>query len=116
MATALNVFKTVTADLTTEERLLYTAPTRKTSIFLSVQATNITNTTTQVSFYHGSTNVTGNVKTAMAKNFKIPAGDSMAVISAGAKLVLETGQKVYSSASANNTVQLVMSVLESAND
>jgi hypothetical protein len=40
----------------------------------------------------------------------------MAVISAGAKLVLETGQKVYSSASANNTVQLVMSVLESAND
>lgn len=113
MATALNVFKTVTADLTTEERLLYTAPTRKTSIFLSVQATNITNTTTQVSFYHGST---ANVKTALAKNYKIPAGDAMAVISAGAKLVLETGQKVYSSASANNTVQLVMSVLESAND
>ena len=104
MATALNVFKTVTADLTTEERLLYTAPSRKTSIFLSVQATNITNTTTQVSFYHGST---ANVKTALAKNFRIPAG---------AKLVLETGQKVYSSASANNTVQLVMSVLESAND
>jgi hypothetical protein len=42
MATALNVFKTVTADLTTEEKLLYTAPTRKTSIFLSVQATNRT--------------------------------------------------------------------------
>ena len=113
MATALNVFKTVTADLTTEERLLYTAPSRKTSIFLSVQATNITNTTVQVSFYHGST---ANVKTALAKNYKIPAGDAMAVISAGAKLVLETGQKVYSSASANNTVQLVMSVLESAND
>ena len=91
MATALNVFKTVTADLTTEERLLYTAPTRKTSIFLSVQATNITNTTVQVSFYHGST---ANVKTALAKNYKIPAGDAMAVISAGAKLVLETGQKV----------------------
>jgi len=113
MATALNVFKTVTADLTTEERLLYTAPSRKTSIFLSVQATNITNTTVQVSFYHGST---ANVKTALAKNYRIPAGDAMAVISAGSKLVLETGQKVYSSASANNTVQLVMSVLESAND
>ena len=113
MATALNTFKTVTADLTTEERLLYTAPSRKSSIFLSVQATNITNTTVQVSFYHGST---ANVKTALAKNYKIPAGDAMAVISAGAKLVLETGQKVYSSASANNTVQLVMSVLESAND
>jgi len=116
MATALNVFRTVTADLTTEDKFLYTAPSRKTSIFLSVQATNLTNNTVQVSFYHGSTNATGNVKTALARNFKIPSGDSMAVISAGAKLVLETGQKVYSSASANNTVQLVMSVLESAND
>jgi len=113
MATALNVFRTVTADLTTEDKLLYTAPSRKTSIFLSVQATNLTNATVQVNFYHGST---ANVKTALARNFKIPSGDSMAVISAGAKLVLETGQKVYSSASANNSVQLVMSVLESAND
>lgn len=113
MATALNVFRTVTADLTTEDTVLYTAPSRKTSIFLSVQATNITNNIVQVNFYHGST---ANVKTALAKNFKVPSGDSMAVISAGAKLVLETGQKVYSSASANNSVQLVMSVLESAND
>ena len=113
MATALNTFKTVTADLTTEDRLLYTAPNRKTAIFLSVQATNITNTICTVNFYHGST---ANVKTALAKNYRIPPGDAMAVISAGAKLVLETGQKVYSGASANNTVQLVMSVLESAND
>jgi hypothetical protein len=35
MATALNVFKTVTADLTTEDKIIYTAPPRKTSIFLS---------------------------------------------------------------------------------
>ena len=116
MATALNTFKTVTADLTTADALLYTAPLRKTGIFLSVQATNISANVVSVNFYHGSTNATGNVKTALAKNFKIPTGDSMAVISAGAKLVLETGQKVYSSASANNSVQLLMSVLESAND
>jgi hypothetical protein len=113
MATALNVFRTITADLTTEDKILYTSPSRKTGIFLSVQAANLTNVTVRASFYHGSN---ANVKTALAKNFKIPSGDSMAVISAGAKLVLETGQKVYSSASANNTVQLVMSVLESAND
>jgi hypothetical protein len=116
MATALNTFKTVTADLTTADTLLYTAPSRKTGIFLSVQATNISANVGTVDFYHGSTNATGNVKTALAKNFKIPTGDAMAVISAGAKLVLETGQKVYSSASANNSVQLLMSVLESAND
>jgi hypothetical protein len=40
----------------------------------------------------------------------------MAIIGAGSKLVLETGQKVFSSASANNTIQMVISVLESAND
>ena len=40
----------------------------------------------------------------------------MAIISAGSKLVLESGQKVYASASANNSIQLVMSILESAND
>jgi len=116
MATALNTFKTITADLTTVDTLLYTAPLRKTGIFLSVQATNISGNVVTVNFSHGSTNATGNVKTALAKNFKIPTGDAMAVISAGAKLVLETGQKVYSSASANNSVQLLMSVLESAND
>lgn len=113
MATALNQFKTVTGDLTTEDVILYSAPPRKSGIFLSVQATNLTNAVVSVSFYHGSN---ANVKTALAKNFKIPAGDSMAVISAGSKLVLEPEQKVYASASANNSVQLLMSVLESAND
>jgi hypothetical protein len=113
MATALNVFRTITADLTTGDVSYYTAPARKTGIFLSVQAANLTNTTVRVSFYHGST---ANVKTALAKNFKIPSEDSMAVISAGSKLVLESGQKVFASASANNSVQLVMSILESAND
>ena len=116
MATALNTFKTITADLTTADALLYTAPLRKTGIFLSVQATNITANLVTVNFYHGSTNATGNVKTALAKNFKIPAEDAMAIISAGSKLVLESGQKVYASASANNSIQLVMSILESAND
>jgi hypothetical protein len=78
-----------------------------------VQAANTTNSVVQVSFYHASN---ADVKTALAKNFKIPAGDSMAIIAAGSKLVLESGQKVYASASANNAVQLLMSILESAND
>ena len=113
MATALNVFRTVTGDLTTGDVVLYTAPVRKSGIFLSVQAANTTNSVVQVSFYHASNT---DVKTALAKNFKIPAGDSMAIIAAGSKLVLESGHKVYASASANNAVQLLMSILESAND
>jgi len=114
MATALNVFRTITADLDTTDKLLYTTPAAKTAIFLSIQATNLTGNTVSMSFYHGSN--TG-VKTAMAKNFRIPAGDSASIIGGGSgKLVLETLQRTYASASANNSVQLVMSVLESAND
>lgn len=115
MATAaLNVFKTVTADLTTQDSLLYTAPIRKTSIILMVQASNITSNTTTLSFYHASTS---NVKVALAKNFKIPPGDSASVIGGGTgKLVLESGQSIFASASANNHIQLVMSILDSAND
>ena len=109
---ALNVFRTVTADLTTQERLLYTAPRGKTSIFLSIQATNVSNTLATVSFYHNSV---ANVKTAVAKDFKVPAGDAVAIIGPGSKLVLETGQSVISSAGANSTLQLVMGVLESTN-
>jgi hypothetical protein len=114
MATALNVFKTITADLTTSDQIIYTSPSAKTAIFLSIQATNVGNNLVTFSFYHAST---ANVKHALAKNFKIPMGDSASVIGGGSgKLVLETGQKVIATASENNSVQLVMSVLESAND
>jgi len=111
-AQQLNTFKTVTADLTTADTIYYTTPTRKSAIFLAVNAANLTNATVTASFYHGSV---ANVKTAIVKDFKIPPGDSMSIISAGSKLVLETNQKIFASASANNAVQLVMSVLESVN-
>lgn len=109
---ALNVFRTVTADLTTEDTLLYTAPRGKTSIFLSIQATNVSNSLATISFYHNSV---ANVMTAVAKDFKVPQGDAVAIIGPGSKLVLETGQSVIASAGANSTLQLVMGVLESTN-
>jgi hypothetical protein len=109
---ALNVFRTVTADLTTEEKLLYSAPRGKTAIFLSIQATNISSNTAAVSFYHVGTD---GHKTALASGFRVPAGDALAVISPGSKLVLETNQSVSSFAAANNTVQLILGILESAN-
>jgi len=112
MATALNVFRTVTADLTTLPTKLYTAPRAKTSIFLSIQATNVSNEIATVSFFHNSV---ANVQTAVAKDFRIPVGDALAIIGPGSKLVLESGQSVVASAGANNKVQLVMGVLESAN-
>lgn len=109
---ALNVFRTVTANLTTDAQFLYTAPRGKTSIFLSIQATNISADLATISFYHNST---ANVMTAVAKDFKVPSGDAVAIIGPGSKLVLETGQSVKASAGANDTLQLVMGVLESTN-
>lgn len=115
MATALNIFKTVTANLTTGGNVLYTAPSTKTSIVLMVQASNLNSTNTaSVSFFH-RTNTFAN--TALAYNFEIPPKDAASIIGGGTgKLVLETGQSVYASANVNNTVQLVMSILETAND
>ena len=111
MATALNVFKTITANLTTNSNVIYTAPALKTSIILSLQVTNITANTANTTFFHSTST---NQLVELCKDFEIPTKDSASILTG--KLVLETGQKVYSSASANNTVQLVMSVLESAND
>jgi hypothetical protein len=65
-----------------------------------------------ISFFHNSV---ANVKTAVAKDFKVPVGDAVAIIGPGSKLVLETGQSVVSSAGANSTLQLVLGVLESTN-
>lgn len=110
---ALNQFKTVTANLTTEDTILYTAPSRKTAIFLSIQACNVTDGTAQVNFYHGTS---ANAKTSLARNFRIPSGDSLSLISPGSKLVLEQNEKVFGSATANNEVELVISVLESSNE
>lgn len=117
MATALNVFRTVTSNLFTTGNVLYTAPLRKTSIVLMIQISNVSNTNSNVSFYHRANSALGFSNVALAERFEIPAGDSASVIGGGTgKLVLETGQSVFAKAGDNNKLQLVMSILETAND
>ena len=117
MATALNVFRTVTSNLFTSGNVLYTAHSRKTSIVLMIQISNTSNTTANVSFYHRANSSLGFTNVALAERFDIPAGDSASVIGGGTgKLVLETGQSVFARAGDNNKLQLVMSILETAND
>ena len=111
MATALNVFKTVTANLTTNANVVYTAPALKTSIILSLQVTNVSPNTVSTTLLHSTSS---NVQVELAKDFEIPTKDSASVLTG--KLVLETGQKVVAFASANTSLKLVMSLLETAND
>jgi hypothetical protein len=111
MATALNVFKTVTANLTTNSNVIYTAPALKTSIILSLQVTNITANTANTTFFHSTST---NQLVELCKDFEIPTKDSASILTG--KLVLETGQKIVGLAGANTALKLVMSLLETAND
>jgi len=111
MATALNVFKTITANITTNSNVIYTAPALKTSIILSLQVTNISQSTANTTFFHSTV---GNQLVELCKDFDIPTKDSASVLTG--KLVLETGQKIVAKAGANAALRLVMSLLETAND
>ena len=111
MATALNVFKTITANLTTNSNVIYTAPALKTSIILSLQVTNITANTANTTFFHSTST---NQLVELCKEFEIPTKDAASILTG--KLVLETGQKIVAQASANTALKLVMSLLETAND
>jgi hypothetical protein len=111
MATALNVFKTITANLTTNSNVIYTAPALKTSIILSLQVTNITTNTANTTFFHSTST---NQLVELCKDFEIPIKDSASILTG--KLVLETGQKIVGLAGANTALKLVMSLLETAND
>jgi hypothetical protein len=111
MATALNVFRTVTANILTYSNVLYTAPYAVTSILLSVQVTNVTSNTVSTTFYHSTA---AGLTTELSKDFDIPTKDSASIVSG--KLVLETGQSIVGSASANGALKAVISLLETAND
>jgi len=111
MATALNVFRTITANIKTSPNVIYTAPALKTCIVLSMQATNVTGNTVSTTFYHSTAS---NVLVELTKDFEIPTKDTASITTG--KLVLETGQKVVGTCSVNDGLKLVMSILETAND
>lgn len=109
MADTLNIFRTVTAEVTTTPTTLYTAPAGYTSIILMAHVSNISSSTKTVTFAHYS----GSTTTELLKDFSVPAND--AVSATTGKLVLETGSSVKASASNNNAVKIVLSILETLN-
>jgi hypothetical protein len=109
MASALNIFKTVTASLTTSSATLYTAPSGYTSIVLMAQVSNVTETKAKVTFAHFA----GSTTTELLKNFSVPAND--AVSATTGKLVLETGASVKASSDTASALKITLSILESLN-
>lgn len=111
MATPLNTFKTVTTELTTSNQTIYTSPTGITSIVLMAQAANVSNTVTNVTFSHYD--ASSNTETELVKNYDVPPSDASGLLTG--KLVIETEDSVKALVSANNSIKLTLSILESVN-
>ena len=106
---ALNRFKTVTLEVTDSEQTLYTAPTGYTAIILYAHVAN-----------HGSVNATTTLKhvrssteTEIINQANVPLNDALIPISG--KMVLQTDDSVKIVASDNNTLKVILSILETAN-
>ena len=131
----LNTFKTKTTMLTSSTAYtswgvgkttstVYTAPIGTTAIILMAQVANVSTQTQYCSFMHhrnrpvlsdaqGNGSQPGNTDSLLVKNFSIPAGDSAAVLTG--KLILEQLDSIRAHGSSTGTLQLVLSVLETAN-
>lgn len=110
MATALNIFKTVTAEITTTDTVIYQAPTGFTGIILMAQVANISEENASVTFSHLDSS---DNKTELIKSFTVPVNDATSVITG--KLILEDGSSVTVEGSSNDSLKITLSVLESLN-
>jgi hypothetical protein len=106
---ALNRFQTETLEITTLEQTVYTAPTGYTAIVLYAHVTNIGSSSSTFTMSH----VRSSTTTEIIKNASVPVSD--AYVPLDGKLVLETGDSIKIIANANNTLKLILSILETAN-
>jgi len=107
---ALNKFLTIRHNVTTSNVGIYTAPTGVASIVLLAQVSNVgTGTSTQtVTASHSR----DSVDARLVKETPIPANDSTSLLAG--RLILETGDIFKVQGSTDNTMEIVLSVLESA--
>jgi hypothetical protein len=106
----LNSFKTKAFELTTSTQTIYQTPADITTIVLGAQANNISNSPVTVKF----TLIKNDTTFVMLKDFEIPVNDACEVTTG--KLVIESGASVTASAGANNSVNLILSILETSNE
>lgn len=121
----LNSFKTKTAMLSDNTTAtVYTAPIGVTTIVLMAQVANVSTQTQLVNFIHhrnrpiladaqGNGAQPGNVDTFLVKDFSIPEGDAGTVLTG--KMVIESLDSIRAYSSTTGTLQLTLSVLETAN-
>jgi len=111
MASPINVFRTITADVTTANEIIYSSPLGNTGIVLMAQVANITTSSAEITFTHFNSST--NTDTELVKGFTIPGNDSTSLITG--KLIIEEGNSIKIYASSDNAFKITLSVLESLN-
>ena len=107
MSGALNIFKTVTANVTTTPTSVYSTPIGYATVVLLAQISNIdVANTIQVS---GSLERSGNT-TSFVLNDSVPTTDALSLLTG--RLIMNYGDSFQVSASANASAQLTLSLLE----
>jgi len=112
-AVALNSFKTIRKELTTSSVGIYTCPVGVAAIVILAQVTNLTSdTTSQITAIHSRPGeIPADYK--FANNSFVPPNDSINLVPDG-RLALETNDVIKVEASANNELNIVLSILETA--
>lgn len=110
MALALNNYRTVISVATTTSVGIYTAPSGYNSVVLCAQATNISDNSQDVTLGHRR-NVVGIAVTTYSSYKKPIASHDITELTTG-KLVLIPGDSFVLSASQNNQVHVLISILE----
>lgn len=106
---AVNIFKNVRANLITTGDTIYTCPAGYSGIILMAQISNITSGTVDATMNV----VDGATETSLITGFQIPGNNAAGALTG--KLVLTPGQQITASASADSSLQLILSILESQN-
>lgn len=120
----LNKFLTKTTILADTTATVYTSPIGVTSIVLMAQVANLTTDTHFLSFEHfryktilpdaqGFGGQKGNTPSVLVKDYAIPPNDAGTPIFG--KLIIEELDSVRAYADTTSTLQLVMSILQTAN-
>ena len=109
MPAALNIFRTVTADVTNSIANVYTCPSGYTAVVLLAQVSNITS---------GTISISGNVfqlsgnNVSLVKSASLPANDAINLV--GGRLILQTGDSFAVGANVSSSSQLTLSLLETS--
>jgi hypothetical protein len=113
---ALNKFRTIRVSITTNNVGIYTCPTGVASIVILSQVSNISSgaarSTYTVTATHSRTSESP-ADYVFANEISIPSNDGLNLVSDG-RLALETDDVIKIKANANNALNLVLSILETA--